>query len=187
MYVLKYLITSSQCQGEWKTKLPGLKLLSYRANSSNSIYLDMKRSFAHINNLTEQDGLSAFQQAPPLHANLQPSYPADRTTDRSVFYLSPGNKPLKDESADSDKNMAKTNIRKWDLILCSSYLVFLSQPTIRHIIHFVILYLLTCQHVFLLAEMESTLKIPCYLWSSPAGTRTVTWHDSALVEAINKV
>lgn len=111
-------------------------------------------------------------------------------TDQSFICLQ-GRQPqgslLKDESADSDKNMTKTNIQNWDLILCCSYLVFLSQQTIHHIIHFVILYILTCQHVFLLVELEFSINIFCYAWSGPAGTRPVPCHDPALAEAINKV
>lgn len=93
-YVLSYLITSSQCQVKFKRNHPGPKLRRAGLCSRNSIYLDMERTSAHINDLPEQDGLGVldtFQQFPPLHANLPPSYPADRTADRSVFYLSPGN------------------------------------------------------------------------------------------------
>lgn len=72
-------------------------------------------------------------------------------TDQSFICLQetqPQGSLLKEESADSDKNMTKTNIQNYDIISCCSYLVFLSQQTIHHIIHFVILYLLICQHIF---------------------------------------
>lgn len=119
----------------------------------------------------------------------QATQPTGQLTDQSFICLQetqPQGSLLKDESADSDKNMTNTNIQNCDIILRCSYLVFLPQQTIHHIIHFVILYLLTCQHGFLLVELEFSINILCYAWSSPTGTRTVPCHDPAFVEAINK-
>lgn len=82
-------------------------------------------------------------------------------TDQSFICLQetqPQGSLLKDESADSDKNMTKANFQNWEMILLCSYLVFLSQQTIHQIIHFVIWYLPTCQHVFFVSRPRTQLK-----------------------------
>lgn len=118
-------------------------------------YVIMKRCYAHINDLTEEKGLG-FGRFPTIRTPTCPtcsqaSQTTGQLTDRLFIFLQktqPQGSLLKDESADSDKNMTKTNIRNWEIILCCSYLGFLSQQKIHHKIHFVVVYLLTRQHVF---------------------------------------
>lgn len=109
-------------------------------------------------------------------------------TDQSFICLQetqPQGSLLKDESADSDKNMTKANFQNWEMILLCSYLVFLSQQTIHQIIHFVIWYLPTCQHVFFVSRPRTQLKYIVTLGLVQLGQGQC--HDPALVGAMNKV